>query len=58
MHMNTVFLVINHLVDTVLQTNIFFGRFRLKAGQAFVHDPKSIGSNIVKAQVKLRFTNK
>lgn len=28
------------------------------AGQAFVHDPRSIGHSIVKANVKLRFTNK
>ena len=27
------------------------------AGQAFVHDPRSIGSSVVKAQLKLRFTN-
>jgi len=27
------------------------------AGQAFVHDPKSIGSSSVKANLKLRFTN-
>jgi DNA repair protein RAD50 len=28
------------------------------SGQAFVHDPASIGSSIVKANVKLRFTNR
>lgn len=27
------------------------------AGQSFVHDPKSIGQSVVKASVKLRFTN-
>ena len=27
------------------------------AGQAFVHDPRSIGSMVVKANLKLRFTN-
>jgi DNA repair protein RAD50 len=29
-----------------------------KSGQAFVHDPRSIGSPVVKANIKLRFTNK
>ena len=29
-----------------------------KSGQAFVHDPKHNGTPIVKAQVKLRFTNR
>jgi len=29
-----------------------------KSGQAFVHDPKSIGSSVVKAAVKLRFNNR
>ena len=29
-----------------------------KSGQAFVHDPKSVGSTVVKAAVKLRFTNR
>jgi len=29
-----------------------------KSGQAFVHDPKSIGQSSVKAQIKLRFTNR
>ncbi|KAL7578370.1 hypothetical protein ACA910_012772 [Epithemia clementina (nom. ined.)] len=29
-----------------------------KSGQAFVHDPRSIGSQLVKAQVKLRFTSR
>ncbi len=29
-----------------------------KAGQSFVHDPKSVGSSVVKAAVKLRFTNR
>jgi DNA repair protein RAD50 len=29
-----------------------------KSGQAFVHDPRSIGSSIVKANIKLRFTNR
>ena len=28
------------------------------AGQSFVHDPRSIGQSTVKANVKLRFTNK
>lgn len=28
-----------------------------KSGQAFVHDPRSIGTSIVKASVKLRFAN-
>jgi DNA repair protein RAD50 len=28
-----------------------------KSGQAFVHDPRSIGSSVVKASVKLRFAN-
>lgn len=28
------------------------------AGQSFVHDPRSIGQTVVKANVKLRFTNK
>lgn len=27
------------------------------AGQAFVHDPRNIGSSVVKANLKLRFTN-
>ena len=29
-----------------------------KSGQAFVHDPKSVGTSVVKAAVKLRFTNR
>jgi DNA repair protein RAD50 len=29
-----------------------------KSGQAFVHDPKSIGQSSVKANIKLRFTNR
>jgi len=29
-----------------------------KSGQAFVHDPKSIGQTSVKASIKLRFTNR
>ena len=29
-----------------------------KAGQAFVHDPKSAGSSSVKASIKLRFANR
>ena len=29
-----------------------------KAGQNFVHDPRAIGSSLVKAQVKLRFTSR
>jgi DNA repair protein RAD50 len=29
-----------------------------KAGQSFVHDPKSIGQATVKANIKLRFTNR
>jgi DNA repair protein RAD50 len=29
-----------------------------KAGQSFLHDPKAIGSQLVKAQVKLRFTSR
>ncbi|CAJ1930289.1 unnamed protein product [Cylindrotheca closterium] len=29
-----------------------------KSGQAFVHDPNSIGQSSVKAQIKLRFTNR
>jgi DNA repair protein RAD50 len=29
-----------------------------KSGQAFVHDPRSIGQSVVKANVKLRFTNR
>jgi DNA repair protein RAD50 len=29
-----------------------------KSGQAFVHDPRSIGQSIVKANVKVRFTNR
>lgn len=29
-----------------------------KSGQAFVHDPRSIGSQLVKAQIKLRFTSR
>jgi len=29
-----------------------------KSGQAFVHDPRSIGQSLVKAQVKLRFTGR
>ena len=29
-----------------------------KSGQAFVHDPKSVGSSSVKAQVKLKFNNR
>ena len=28
------------------------------AGQSFVHDPKSVGSSVVKASVRLRFTNR
>mmetsp|Transcript_6676 Transcript_6676/g.9616 ORF Transcript_6676/g.9616 Transcript_6676/m.9616 type:complete len:1419 (+) Transcript_6676:37-4293(+) len=30
----------------------------VKSGQAFVHDPKSVGSTTVKAAIKLRFTNR
>jgi DNA repair protein RAD50 len=29
-----------------------------KSGQAFVHDPRSIGSSVVKANIKLRFTSR
>ena len=29
-----------------------------KAGQSFVHDPRSVGQHVVKASVKLRFTSK
>eukprot|EP00978_Attheya_sp_CCMP212_P043619 scaffold287603_cov71-Attheya_sp.AAC.1 len=29
-----------------------------KSGQAFVHDPKSVGQTSVKANIKLRFTNR
>jgi len=28
------------------------------AGQAFVHDPKALGQSVVKANIKLRFTNR
>ena len=29
----------------------------VKAGQSFVHDPKSMGQSSVKASIKLRFNN-